>query len=126
MNPRSDPEARAGEVFEALADPTRRAVLRRVAEGGPCTATEVAAALPVTRQAVAKHLGVLRSAGLVAHVRTGRETRYSATPGPLTEAGRWLTATGSDWDDRLSRLHDLARAHPPEGPKPGVGGFRAE
>lgn len=126
MTPRQDPEAQAGAVFEALADPTRRAVLRRVAEGGPCTATEVAAALPVTRQAVAKHLGVLRAAGLVAHERAGRETRYSATPAPLTEAGRWLTATGSAWDDRLDRLHGLARARPPQGPQPGAGGIRAE
>lgn len=126
MTPRPDPEERAGEVFEALADPTRRAVLRRVAEGGPCTATELAAALPVTRQAVAKHLGVLRAAGLVAHERAGREARYSATPAPLTEAARWLTATGSAWDDRLDRLQRLARDRATDGPRPGARGIRAE
>jgi len=97
-------EARAGAVFEALADPTRRAVLRDVAEHGPRTATELATQLPVTRQAVAKHLAVLREAGLVAAERSGRETRFSATLGPLNEAGRWLSRTGDAWDQRLQRL----------------------
>ena len=60
---------RRGAVFEALADPTRRAVLRDVAPSGPRTATELAAELPISRQAVAKHLAVLREAGLVAHER---------------------------------------------------------
>ncbi len=104
-----DVEASAGLVFEALADPTRRAVLRDVAERGPRTATELAAQLPVTRQAVAKHLAVLRAAGLVEPERQGRETRFSATLGPLADAGRWLTRTGADWDDRLERLQRRAR-----------------
>ena len=68
-------------MFEALADPTRRAVLRDVAEQGPRTATELAADLPVSRQAIAKHLAVLREAGLVAPARAGRETRFTATLG---------------------------------------------
>ena len=100
----TDAEARAGAVFEALADATRRAVLRDVAERGPVTATELAAELPVTRQAIAKHLAVLREAGLVDHERAGRETRFSARPGPMADASRWLAATGSAWDDRLDRL----------------------
>ncbi len=105
----TDAEARAGAVFDALADPTRRAVLRNVAERGPLTATELAAALPVTRQAVAKHLAVLREAGLVRTARAGRELRYTATPGPMAEAGRWLERTGAAWDDRLGRLAERAR-----------------
>lgn len=109
MISRRDAEARAGAVFEALADPTRRQVLRDVAERGPRTATELAAGLPVTRQAVAKHLAVLREAGLVEPERRGRETRFSATLGPLTDAGRWLTHTGAAWDDRLGRLAKRAR-----------------
>ncbi|MGH9276020.1 MAG: ArsR/SmtB family transcription factor [Acidimicrobiales bacterium] len=100
----SDPEALAGAVFEALADATRRAVLRDVAERGPVTATELAADLPVTRQAIAKHLAVLREAGLVDQERAGRETRFSATPGPMADASQWLAATGAAWDDRLGRL----------------------
>ena len=101
---RPDAEARAGLVFEALADPTRRMLLRGVAERGPVTATELAADLPISRQAVAKQLAVLRLAGLVEPNRYGRETRFSARPEPLTEAGQWLMATGSSWDDRLARL----------------------
>lgn len=113
MSSAPDAEARAAAVFEALADPTRRAVLRDVAEQGPRTATEVAAELPVSRQAVAKHLAVLRAAGLVAPARAGRETRFSATLEPLAEAGRWLDRTGRAWDDRLARLE--ARAHDRDG-----------
>ncbi len=109
MSPGPDADARAGAVFEALADPTRRAVLRDVVARGPRTATELAAELPVTRQAVAKHLAVLRQAGLVAHERAGREARFSATLGPLGEAEAWLQATGEAWDDRLARL--ARRAH---------------
>lgn len=100
----ADAEARAGAVFEALADPTRRAVLRDVAERGPVTATQLAADLPVSRQAIAKHLAVLREAGLVAPERAGRETRFSATTAPMGEASHWLDATGAAWDDRLQRL----------------------
>jgi DNA-binding transcriptional ArsR family regulator len=100
----SNEEARAGAVFEALSDATRRAVLRDVAERGPVTATELAVGLPVTRQAIAKHLAVLREAGLVDQERSGRETRFSATPAPMADASRWLAATGSAWDDRLGRL----------------------
>lgn len=96
-------------MFEALADATRRAVLRDVAERGPVTATELAAGLPVTRQAVAKHLAVLREAGLVDQERAGRETLFRATPGPMADASRWLDATGSAWDDRLARLAARAR-----------------
>lgn len=102
--PVPDAEARAGAVFDALADPTRRSVLRAVAERGPLTATALATALPISRQAIAKHLSVLHAAGLVAPQRTGRELRYAATPGPMHEAGRWLDATGAAWDDRLARL----------------------
>ena len=109
MTSTSEAEARASAVFEALADPTRRAVLRDVAEHGPRTATEVAAELPVTRQAVAKHLAVLRQAGLVEPERAGRETRFSATLAPLTEAGRWLARAGDAWDGRLRRLEERAR-----------------
>ncbi len=103
-------EDTAGSVFAALADPTRRAVLREVAERGPVTATELAGHLPVSRQAVAKHLAVLQSAGLVAPRRSGRENRFTATTAPLAAAERWLAAAGEAWDDRLARLEALARA----------------
>jgi len=99
-----DAEARAGAVFDALADPTRRTVLRTVAERGPLTATALASSLPISRQAVSKHLGVLHAAGLVTADRVGRELRYAAEPGPMRDAGQWLAATGAAWDARLDRL----------------------
>jgi DNA-binding transcriptional ArsR family regulator len=111
-------DRRAGAVFEALADGTRRAVLRDVAGRGPRTATELAAELPISRQAVAKHHAILRDAGLVTDERAGRETRFSATLGPLADAEAWLRATGDTWDDRLARLerhaHERDGAPDPE------------
>ncbi|HEX6419857.1 MAG TPA: metalloregulator ArsR/SmtB family transcription factor [Acidimicrobiales bacterium] len=106
---RSSPERDAGreppdEVFAALADPTRRRVLRIVAEDGPLTATALAERLPVTRQAVAKHLGLLRDAGLVTAERSGRETRFTAATAPLGDLAAWAAATGRRWDARLDRL----------------------
>jgi DNA-binding transcriptional ArsR family regulator len=102
----------AGPVFAALADGTRRDVLQAVATRGTATATELAAELPVTRQAVAKHLAVLSGAGLVAGRREGRETRYRPTPAPLGDAIGWMTGVGAEWDDRLAALqrHAVRRA----------------
>ncbi len=105
----SGPDDRAGVVFAALADPTRRAVLRHVAERGPVTATELAHHLPVTRQAVAKHLAVLQEAGLVAPRREGRENRFTASAARLAVAEGWLSAAVRAWDDRLARLEALTR-----------------
>lgn len=109
MSRASDPDAAAGAVFAALGDPTRLAVLRNVAELGPITATELAGRLPVSRQAVAKHLAVLQEAGLVTPARSGRENRFSAATGPLAQAERWLADAGAAWDARLDRLGALAR-----------------
>ena len=91
-------------VFSALADPTRRELFETIARQGPCTATELAADRPITRQAVAKHLGVLGEAGLVTARREGRETRFRATPAPLAAARRWIEQTGAAWDRRLGAL----------------------
>jgi DNA-binding transcriptional ArsR family regulator len=92
------------DVFSALGDPTRREILQAVAARGDVTATELAASLPVSRQAVAKHLGVLAGAGLVAPRRAGRETRYAPTPQPLGDAIAWMADLGAQWDARLARL----------------------
>ena len=96
-------------VFAALADPTRRAVLRAVAAGDADTATEIAARLPISRQAVAKHLAQLERAQLVDGQREGRETRFQATPAPLADAIGWMTAVGAQWDIRLAALGDAVR-----------------
>jgi DNA-binding transcriptional ArsR family regulator len=91
-------------VFSALADPTRRDVLRTLARGEEVTASGVASRLPMTRLAIAKHLAVLDRAGLVEAERVGREMRYRLAPDPLEDADRWIRETGAAWDERLRRL----------------------
>jgi DNA-binding transcriptional ArsR family regulator len=90
-------------VFGALSDPNRRRMLDVLSERD-ATATELAAELPVTRQAVSKHLATLRDAGLVEGERRGRETRYRLRPEPLAEAMTWMARVGGEWDDRLAAL----------------------
>jgi DNA-binding transcriptional ArsR family regulator len=96
-------------LFDALADPTRRSLLVRLVRDGPDTASHLAADLPMSRQAVVKHLQGLAEAGLVRPERRGREVRYRATPEPLVDAVRWLVAAGAAWDERLDRLERAAR-----------------
>ncbi len=108
-------EAVVDAVLGALSDATRRAVLAEVARVGPVTATTLAADLPVTRQAVAKHLDRLADAGLVHAERVGRETRWRVTPGPLGAARAWMDQVGAAWDRRLGALAERAgRLDPPE------------
>jgi len=90
-------------VFGALADPTRRQLLERLAMG-PTTATGIAAKFPVTRQALVKHLGALENAGMVAKERHGREVQYRLESAPLGEATAWLTTLSARWEQRLLRL----------------------
>ena len=97
------------DVFAALGDPTRREVLRSVAQRPELTASRLATELPITRQAVAKHLAALQHAGLVEPRREGRETRYTVTPAPLMEAMDWMAEVGAQWDARLARLVERAR-----------------
>ena len=101
---------RADAVFAALADPTRREVIRALSMRGPSTATGLAASLPVTRQAVTKHLGTLADAGLVTATRRGRERLYRISPQPLTVAVSWMADLGARWDERLAALRDHVAA----------------
>ena len=96
-----------GRVFDALADANRRYVLEALAERETATATELAAELPVTRQAVAKHLAALNEAGLVESRREGRETHYSAHPQALVPLIDWIGLYGPFWRDRFDRLETL-------------------
>jgi DNA-binding transcriptional ArsR family regulator len=94
----------ADAVFSALADPNRRRLMTLVGERGGATATELVAELPISRQAIQKHLSGLAAAGLVAPERSGREVRYRLTPAPLSGAMEWMVTVGGEWDTRLAAL----------------------
>jgi len=98
-------------VFAALADPTRRLRVSTLARAPALSASRLAGELPISRQAVAKHLAALDRAGLVEAKREGRETRYRLTPEPMEEAMRWMAAAGARWDAGLERLAERARAN---------------
>lgn len=116
-------EAAAAAVFTALADPTRRELLAALAGAGPATATELANRLPISRQAIAKHLGLLADAGLVAAVPgERRRVRYRLLSAPMAVAQSYLAALARDWDSHLHALREhLDRASPPprSGPRSG-------
>jgi DNA-binding transcriptional ArsR family regulator len=97
-------EDRTGRVFSALSDPTRREVMRFLSERSAVTATELAERLPISRQAVVKHLAALSEAGLVDASKEGREKRYRLTPGGFADAMSWIADVGAEWDERLKRL----------------------
>ncbi|MEV0697683.1 metalloregulator ArsR/SmtB family transcription factor [Saccharopolyspora sp. NPDC050389] len=100
-----DNEAIAEQVFVALADPTRRGILAELASGGPATATDLAARLPITRQAIAKHLVLLSEAGLVtAEPGERRRVRYRLRSEPMRVAQQFLAALARDWDSPLEAL----------------------
>jgi len=102
-----DNEAIAEQVFVALADPTRRTILAALAARGPATATDLAAQLPITRQAIAKHLGLLADAGLVAaEPGERRRVRYRLRSAPMQVAQQFLAALARDWDGPLGALKD--------------------
>jgi DNA-binding transcriptional ArsR family regulator len=104
------PSDTTGAVFAALSDDTRRGLFARLGEQGSASATELARELPVSRQAVQKHLGVLAEAGLVEAERSGREVLYHPTPAPLADALAWMAEVGGQWDGRLAALdRQLAR-----------------
>ena len=97
------------DLWSAIGDPTRRRMLDLLLVDGGGTATSLGQQLPVTRQAVAKHLAALQKAGLVEPRREGRETRYTLTPAPLVDAMDWMAEVGAEWDTRLARLMERAR-----------------
>jgi DNA-binding transcriptional ArsR family regulator len=91
-------------VFVAVADPTRRYLLERLRAGGPWSIGDLGADLPMTRQAVTKHLDVLRDAGLVRVRRAGRERLHELEPLPLRAMDDWLRPYAEAWDERLAAL----------------------
>src|SRR5258706_2429004 len=105
-----DPEAVAAAVFTALADPSRRAILAALAAHGPATATDLADRLPISRQAIAKHLALLTEAELVrAEAGERRRVRYRLQSGTVRVAQGILAALARDWDDRLHGLQEHLR-----------------
>ena len=104
---RPDVEAIAEQVFTALADPSRRAILAALAAQGPATATDLADRLPITRQGIAKHLVLLSDAGLVTpEPGERRRVRYRLQSAPMQVAQQFLAALAHDWDGRLDALKD--------------------
>ena len=92
------------QTFDAIADPTRRLLLERLRIGGALSLSELAADLPMTRQATTKHLDALRRAGLVRVRRSGRERLHELDPAPLRAVEDWLQPYAAAWDDALERL----------------------
>jgi DNA-binding transcriptional ArsR family regulator len=98
--------AAAENVFAAVSDGTRRAILDLLRRNEEMPAGAIASRFPVSRPAISRHLRVLREAGLVAEQRVAQERRYSLVPAPLSQIDRWLAAYRVHW---AARLHDLKR-----------------
>ncbi len=98
------------DLWSAIGDPTRRRMLDLLLVEGGGTATSLGQQLPVTRQAVAKHLQVLDRVGLVRSTPAGRERRYSVDEAQLARAVAQLASVGSAWDARLNRIRYIAEA----------------
>jgi DNA-binding transcriptional ArsR family regulator len=99
-------------VIGALADPTRRRVLEALAAYPAASASALARELPISRQMVLKHLGVLQDSGLVSSTRAGREVLFQVQTAPLSDTAEWLTSLAEQWDSRLADLK--ARAERPD------------
>lgn len=91
-------------LFAALGDPTRLSLVARLSAGEPYSISQLTAGSHLTRQAVTKHLRVLERAGLVRHVRAGRERRFELNPRPLHDLRRYLDSVSAQWDQALVRL----------------------
>jgi len=103
------PEAALDHTLTALADPTRRAILRRLSLG-EARVTEIARPFAISLAAVSKHILVLERAGLVRRRRMGREHLLSINPRPLDEAAAWIASTQAQWTARLDALDEILRA----------------
>jgi DNA-binding transcriptional ArsR family regulator len=106
---------RLDEVFAALADPTRRAILARLATG-EATVTELAKPFSISLPAISKHLKVLERAGLIVRSRAGQWRPCRLQPAPLEDAAEWLQGYRDLWEGRLDRLadhvHDIQKGPP--------------
>ncbi|AJR25719.1 MULTISPECIES: ArsR/SmtB family transcription factor [Sphingobium] len=105
-------DAAPARLFAALGDATRLGMIGRLADGGERSIGQLGHGLPISRQAVAKHLDVLLGAGLVTRTRAGREALFSLRPEGVAEARDWLAKVGSQWDGTLGRLKDFVESQP--------------
>ena len=115
--PGSAPSRGAGagdvdQVFTALADPTRRQLLELLGGQAAASATVLAGQLPVSRQAVVKHLAVLQQSDLVTRRRDGREVVFTVRPERLVATASWMTSLAASWQERLQLLKQMAEAEP--------------
>ena len=108
--PQATAEPVDDDLWSAIGDPTRRRMLDLLLVDGEGTATSLGRQLPVTRQAVAKHLGVLDRVGLVRATPAGREKRYRVDDAQLSRAVAQLSSVGASWDARLQRIKRIAEA----------------
>ena len=95
------------DVYSAVADPTRRQLLRLLADADELPLHEITARFPVGRTAISKHLAVLKEAGLVMDRKLGRETRYRLNAGPLREIEEWVSFYEGFWTERINHLKSL-------------------
>ncbi len=98
------------DVYSAIADPTRREIIRLLGEADELSLHELVGRFDIGRTAVSKHLAVLRDAGLVTDRKVGRETRYRLDPTPLRQVQQWVATYEPFWTDRLARLKTLMEA----------------
>jgi DNA-binding transcriptional ArsR family regulator len=103
---------RPDQVFAALGDPTRLALVSRLCEGGPLSITRLAEGRSVSRQAVTKHLEILEEAGLVRGSRVGRERVWELAPDRLIEARQWIDRASARWDAVIDRLRRMVEDEP--------------
>ncbi|MGE0868431.1 MAG: ArsR/SmtB family transcription factor [Kofleriaceae bacterium] len=101
------PDRTIADVFSALGDRTRLAMVKRLGSGVALSATSLSEGANVTRQAITKHLNVLEQAGLVGHEKRGREVLYALQPRRLDEASAFLDGVSAGWDRALERLRRL-------------------
>jgi DNA-binding transcriptional ArsR family regulator len=101
--------ARLDDTLVALADPTRRAILHRLASSGEARVTELARPFAMSLNAVSKHIRMLERAHLVRRRREGREHVLTLDPAPLDEAAEWIAKQRAFWTSRLDALESLLR-----------------
>ena len=108
------PACPRADVFAALGDPTRLALIERLRGDARRSIAELGDGLAMTRQAVSKHLRVLERAGLVAGEKSGRETRFALRAEAVADARGWLDDIAGQWDDALTRLKTHVEGDVPE------------